>query len=814
MYAESRIDSASLKVYNMIVNEIFTEDKNMKKVVASLAFCLMFVLLFTLVACNIGSQKQYTVCFDTHGGSYIDDVEVDDCNTIAYPKQPVKEGYVFLGWYKDSGYTVEFDFASRITHDLTLHARWLKVSVGETNTHVITFNVDGGTAVNSMTVEDGKTLNNLPTTSKTNSSFEGWYLDSACSQKFDSTQPIFSDIVLYAKWTLSDDKNTSSNKVSASNINFSKPKVSVQAKQMSSITEFVSFRDDDCYYFVFDLGTYLNVPTDQPYAYYYYNGAGTLSREITAKSTKSESVRSSVSKTLSDTVTVSSTKSVGIKFGADLGAAMSLKIEAGYSRTKGESSQTSWSDTYEDVAQYSETEENTISVSFSNGDHAGRYYYYLSMDVQAYGVIVKNIETGEFDTTVCSSIIGKGYNFLFSESNEPLDFSCEDRFNFDDVGLIEKFDLYNYVPTEYVVNSDIGNEIQDGSEANPYRIYTINDLKNIKSKNETEPKTHYRLENDIDLTGYEWTPIGYSDEKYEAFTGVFDGNGHTIKGLTRTIAPQIVGNEAYAGLFAILDGATVCNLKFEDVNMVFPNISKEDSYTYVGALTGYAKNNSVIEKIAVNSGTIRAGEDSSCKRYEYVGGIVGAASDSKIKYCANKANVLGYHDTIWIGGILGYANGGTVNVRNCYNTGYIEIRTQRAVGYWTGSAGGIVGVVKNGVNVFVQYCYVKCKIKNFNGYHRDIGGIIATMTDTSRHAQIDNNYYCVQALWESNGDFKDNVNEIYNSSKPGYKVSSDQLTSGEQVGNLFSYANAISSNDPEDYCWVYEKGQLPKLFWE
>ena len=68
----------------------------------------------------------------------------------------------------------------------------------------VNFNVDGGSAVNSITLEKGKKIIE-PITTKDNTleytySFEGWYINSDFSTKFDFNSAINDDITLYAKW--------------------------------------------------------------------------------------------------------------------------------------------------------------------------------------------------------------------------------------------------------------------------------------------------------------------------------------------------------------------------------------------------------------------------------------------------------------------------------------------------------------------------------------------------------------------------------------------------------------------------------------
>ena len=95
-----------------------------------------------------------------------------------------------------------------------------------------------------------------------------------------------------------------------------------------------------------------------------------------------------------------------------------------------------------------------------------------------------------------------------------------------------------------------------GTEDAPYIITTADQLAGIKENLDA----HYKLENDIELTG-NWDPIGTfeaADEDGEtpntekAFTGVFDGNGKTISGLK-------VEDSIAAGLFGCVANGTVKN---------------------------------------------------------------------------------------------------------------------------------------------------------------------------------------------------------------------------------------------------------------
>ena len=153
------------------------------------------------------------------------------------------------------------------------------------------------------------------------------------------------------------------------------------------------------------------------------------------------------------------------------------------------------------------------------------------------------------------------------------------------------------------------------------------------------------------------------------FAGIFDGQNHTISNLNnKGFEPnqkRLVkdGNDnTYAyGLFALVDGATIKDLTFSNVDIDTSryNNAVGDS---VAALVGYAKGEKVeITNIKV-SGSVKANDA--------VGGVVGRsyAETTTVKSCHNSATVEGAKAA----GILGYANKGNLVVENNENSGNIS----------------------------------------------------------------------------------------------------------------------------------------------
>ena len=116
------------------------------------------------------STNNYTIHFDTNGGSEIADIDKEYGEEVLKPANPTKSGYRFAGWYSDNEFTNSYIFTTMPNHDITLYAKW------EVITYNITYYLNGGTvnAANpgNYTVETPSITLNNP--SKEGSVFTGW----------------------------------------------------------------------------------------------------------------------------------------------------------------------------------------------------------------------------------------------------------------------------------------------------------------------------------------------------------------------------------------------------------------------------------------------------------------------------------------------------------------------------------------------------------------------------------------------------------------------------------------------------------------
>ena len=123
-----------------------------------------------------------------------------------------------------------------------------------------------------------------------------------------------------------------------------------------------------------------------------------------------------------------------------------------------------------------------------------------------------------------------------------------------------------------------------GTRADPYIINKPAQLaylaKQLNVKNSSYATKYYRLEANLDLNRYEWTPIGTEGG---VFKGHFDGNGHIIRNVSlRQLS--YTGSYHVAGLFGVIRNATVEDLTVTDVVVHVKNVDSSKQKVYTGGL--------------------------------------------------------------------------------------------------------------------------------------------------------------------------------------------------------------------------------------
>ena len=143
----------------------------------------------------------YIVTFDTDGGNPPPEEQIVAYGyRVTQPPIMNKYRFTFMGWYKDSGLTAEWDFdTDTVNADMTLYAKW------ETAEYRVTFDPTGGspTPQNQGVIVNEK-ITEPPAPKKIDKGFDGWYTDPGCADTdlwdFDDPVTIPGHMTLYAKW--------------------------------------------------------------------------------------------------------------------------------------------------------------------------------------------------------------------------------------------------------------------------------------------------------------------------------------------------------------------------------------------------------------------------------------------------------------------------------------------------------------------------------------------------------------------------------------------------------------------------------------
>lgn len=92
---------------------------------------LLFVMFTSFIGYFIiyNPDKTFAIKFETSGGTGIHTQHIGRKGLVTEPALPVKENYVFEGWYADAGFTKPFDFSTKINEPAKLFAKWQRIEL-------------------------------------------------------------------------------------------------------------------------------------------------------------------------------------------------------------------------------------------------------------------------------------------------------------------------------------------------------------------------------------------------------------------------------------------------------------------------------------------------------------------------------------------------------------------------------------------------------------------------------------------------------------------------------------------------------------
>ena len=217
---------------------------------------------------------------------------------------------------------------------------------------------------------------------------------------------------------------------------------------------------------------------------------------------------------------------------------------------------------------------------------------------------------------------------------------------------------------------------------------------------------------DIDLNAKTLNSIGYytnftantdegNDRRINAFAGVYDGNGYSIKNGTISSSNKTHALNPFwgNGLFGVIYGATIKNLTLDNLAV--------EGWGITGALVGISLYHSTategsrddksntIYNCHVKNTTVTVnnpGENTNSNEYTASGAMIGYAFGCDISYCTCDADITAPGNFRRLGGIAGLAGADTV-IDHCVFTGSITLDVDTVANSLESGYGGIVGSV-------------------------------------------------------------------------------------------------------------------------
>jgi uncharacterized repeat protein (TIGR02543 family) len=143
--------------------------------------------------------NQYTITFDSNGGSAVTAITQDYNTAVSAPADPTKTDFTFSGWYTDNNtFENAYTFSTMPAGSITLYAKWVSAASSAT----VTYDSAGGSEVSSEVV----TLNGLATEptdpTREGYSFLRWTL-SGVEWDF-AVDTVTENITLIAEWTINE----------------------------------------------------------------------------------------------------------------------------------------------------------------------------------------------------------------------------------------------------------------------------------------------------------------------------------------------------------------------------------------------------------------------------------------------------------------------------------------------------------------------------------------------------------------------------------------------------------------------------------
>lgn len=296
-------------------------------------------------------------------------------------------------------------------------------------------------------------------------------------------------------------------------------------------------------------------------------------------------------------------------------------------------------------------------------------------------------------TTIMGSSLKGGKVYMIYKDQAPVETTCNgNTWSFTTEPLQAGATIQFYAEADDMVPSYLTIATVDykgsGTEADPYLVYTAEDLQGAYKKG------YFKLMNDIDLTSWikensptkGWLPIGQNTGD----ASNFNGDGHKITGLWTNTTDDNVG------LFSNFSSGTIKNLTVEVAKG-----KKVKGGNYTGIIIGRNMNGTLLNCTAKGDveGTLN------------VGGVIGGSEKNTLNNLTFEGNVTSATNNAHVGGAIGFDKASTITSVHAYST-------QNATGEQA-KVGGVVGNIEEST---LTKSHAQCHI-HVTGANAMVGGV-------------------------------------------------------------------------------------------
>lgn len=361
-------------------------------------------------------------------------------------------------------------------------------------------------------------------------------------------------------------------------------------------------------------------------------------------------------------------------------------------------------------------------------------------------------------TTITGSSLKGGKVYMIYKDQAPVETTCNgNTWSFTTEPLQAGATIQFYAEADDMVPSNLTIATVDykgsGTEADPYLVYTAEDLQGAYKKG------YFKLMNDIDLTSWikensptkGWLPIGQNTGD----ASNFNGDGHKITGLWTNTTDDNVG------LFSNFSSGTIKNLTVEVAKG-----KKVKGGNYTGIIIGRNMNGTLLNCTAKGDveGTLN------------VGGVIGGSEKNTLNNLTFEGNVTSATDNAHVGGAIGFDKASTITSVHAYST--LNVTGEQA------KVGGVVGSIEEST---LTKSHAQCHI-HVTGANAMVGGVagysaakIALSYSTGEVSAEGADSYVGGVV----GYAKDAINNCYSAAK---------LTGNLYTGGICAYSFSTINN--------------------